>query len=83
MSSKLDPNQILPAAFDDASLALNVKGVSGLVTESYDNLEIDYIASGNGAGEIGQVRYKRGTDVVATLTLSYNAENKVISVARA
>lgn len=82
MSSKLDSNQVLPAAFDIASQALNVKGISGLVVESYDNLEISYVASGNGAGEVGEVRYKRGSDVIATLTLAYDSDNKLISVAR-
>lgn len=82
MSSKLDSNQVLPAAFDDASKALNVRAVSGLVVESYDNLEIDYITSGNGAGEVGVVRYKLGGELIATITLTYDSESKIISVAR-
>lgn len=82
MSSKLDSNQVLPAAFDDQSNSLNVKGISGLVTESYDNLEISYITTGNGVGEVGQVKYKAGSVVVATLTLAYDSDSKVISVVR-
>jgi len=87
MVSKLDSNQILPAAFDDSSQALNVKAIAGnLITESYDYLALTYVAAGNGAGEVETVTYKSGGSagtVVATLTLTYDCSNRIASVTKA
>lgn len=58
------------------------KTASGLVTVPYDNLSMTYVASGNGVGEIESVIYKQGATVVATLTLSYDSQNRLTSVVR-
>ncbi len=64
---------------------LNAKLASSLVPEVYDFLELAYVAAGNGAGEIFTVIYKTGGSggtTVATLTLSYDASNRLASVTR-
>jgi len=49
----------------------------------YDEIVLTYVASGNGAGEIETVTYKLATVTLATLTLSYNANNKLVGVSKA
>lgn len=53
--------------------------------EVFDYADITYVAAGNGAGEIETVVYKSGGSggsTVATLTLTYDASNRISSVAR-
>ena len=49
---------------------------------SYDSITLTYVASGNGAGEIETVVYSLDGTTVATLTLSYNASNKLESITK-
>lgn len=58
---------------------------SGLEIPAHDYIAVSYVPSGNGAGEIYQVLYKDGGSggrTVATLTLSYDASNRLAGVAR-
>lgn len=58
----------------------------GLVTDEHDYIETTYVASGNGEGEIETVTYKTGGaagSTVATLTLAYDASNRLTSVTKA
>ena len=81
--SQLDPGQVIKTAFEDATGALKVRGIAGaLVPERYDQIDLTYVPSGNGVGEIQTAVYKLATVTVATLTLSYNASNKLTSVVR-
>lgn len=83
--SKLDANQVLPAAFDEATKSLTTRAVSGLVTDAYDYIALTYVPSGNGSGEVETVTYKSGGasgTVVAVLTLSYDSNNQLIGVAK-
>ena len=52
---------------------------ANLIISEHDKIEIDYVAAGNGAGEISEVRYLLAGQVVSTLSLTYNADNKIIS----
>jgi hypothetical protein len=61
---------------------LNAKLASGLVPEIYDNITITYVAAGNGVGEIETVVYKLVAATVATLTLAYDANDKLSTVVR-
>lgn len=54
--------------------------VQGFNIPPYDTAELSYVSSGNGVGEIETVVYKSGAVVVATLTLVYNASNKISSI---
>lgn len=57
--------------------------IENMLPYEADNLDITYIAAGNGAGEIGTVVYKKGVVVVKTVTLTYDASNRLIGVATA
>jgi hypothetical protein len=61
---------------------LSDKTASALVTVPFDSVATTYVASGNGVGEIETVVYKLGATVVATLTLSYDSQNRLTLVTR-
>lgn len=71
-----------------ASYALLVKAVAsgaGLVPEDYDYIALTYVAAGNGAGEIETVTYKTGGSggtTVATLTLTYDANDNISTITK-
>lgn len=46
----------------------------------YDEIALTYVTSGNGTGEIETVIYKLSTVTQATLTLSYDANDKLSGV---
>lgn len=55
----------------------------GFIIPDHDYIELTYVAAGNGVGEIETVVYKDGGSggtTVATLTLAYNADDKLSSV---
>lgn len=84
--SDLDQQQIIQRSFEEAEDALRTLGVGGsLVPEAYDYIALTYVPSGNGVGQVQTVTYKingsSGT-TVATLTLAYNSDNKLITVTR-
>lgn len=81
--TKLDSNQAIRKSYSDADEALRVLPISGnLVPEKYDEIDLTYVAAGNGVGEIETVTYSLSGNVIATLTLSYNSDNKLIKVER-
>lgn len=62
-----------------------VINISQLVPDVYDYINITYVAEGNGAGEIGTVVYKTGGaggTTVATLTLAYDANDKLSTITK-
>lgn len=84
--SKLDADQVIRRVVQDigdGELAQKVSVVTGnLVPEKYDSIELTYVTSGNGIGEIETVVYKNGGLTVATLTLTYNPDDKLSSVSK-
>lgn len=83
LNTKLDGNQVLREVYNDSTESLQVSQIGGnLVPEQYDTINLTYITSGFGIGEIATVTYIKDTIPVATLTLSYNASNKLSSVVR-
>lgn len=88
MSSRLvelDGSQVNRATavqMPDGEYAQKVSVLSGLIPGSYDEVSLTYVAAGNGAGEIETTTYKLGGVTIATLTLSYNASNKLSGVVR-
>jgi len=61
------------------------KLAASLVPEPFDYQSISYVLAGNGAGEISTVVYKiggAGGTTVATVTLTYDANNRVSTVTR-
>lgn len=65
--------------------ALNARLAGSLVPEQFDYQDIAYKVGGNGDGQIETVIYKTGGALgttVATLTLAYDGQNRLISVTR-
>lgn len=62
--------------------ALSSKVPSGLVNVPFDEMVVDYVLSGNGVGEIQTVTYKLATATVATVSLSYDVQNRLTGVSR-
>lgn len=48
----------------------------------YDEITLTYVSTGNGIGEIETVTYKLNSSTVATLTLSYDSQNRLTGVAK-
>lgn len=72
---------------DVATFTGNIDGkiASAMVNERFDYQAFTYVPSGNGAGEVETVVYKLGGSggaTVATVTLAYDASNRVSSVTR-
>jgi hypothetical protein len=83
LNTKLDGNQVLREVYNDANESLQVSQIGGnLVPEQYDSINLTYVTSGFGIGEIATVVYIKDATPIATLTLSYNASNKLSSVVR-
>lgn len=59
-----------------------LKSLVGFSIPEHDSIDITYVASGFGVGEIETVTYIKDASTVATLTLSYNAGNKLIGVVK-
>ena len=57
--------------------AVRVSLTDGFNIEKFDDIQLTYVASGNGVGEIETVTYLLGGSTIAVLTLSYNANNKL------
>lgn len=75
----------LAAQAADISL-LEARLAGSLIPDAHDYIAVTYVASGNGAGEIETATYKSGGaagTTVATLTLAYDASNRLISVTKA
>lgn len=68
-----------PVSVDSAGV-LNVNLSSSLVPTSYDEVDLTYVAAGNGVGQVQTATYKLVGVTVKTLTLNYNASNQLTSV---
>ena len=83
LNTKLDANQVLRESFDADTQSLKVKQAGGvLVPEQYDSIELTYVPSGNGVGEIQTATYKLAGGTIATLTLTYDGSNRLATVTR-
>lgn len=70
------------AASDSKLADLNARLGGSLAPVEHDELEITYVAAGNGAGEVQTVVYKLASATVATLTLTYDASNRLTGVVK-
>ena len=59
-----------------------LRSIAGLQIPPHDNVVLTYRTSGNGIGKIDQVVYKTGATTVATLTLLYDASNRLSTVTK-
>lgn len=88
--SGLDANQVIrrygfyldnPDELPAGGLPVIINGGT-LVPEKYDQIELTYVAAGNGVGEIETVTYFNEGNQIALLTLSYDGSNRLVSVVR-
>lgn len=86
VGSSVLPTGAATEAKQDAEIALLTARLPGSFTNvAYDYCDITYVTVGNGIGQIQTVVYKTGGSggsTVATLTLSYDANDKLSSVTR-
>jgi hypothetical protein len=68
--------------FRTEDIVNQAKIIPGLNIPEHDEIELTYVTSGNGIGEIGTVVYKLNSTTVATLTLSYDANDKLSGVVK-
>lgn len=66
--------------FDPSFLDTPLPVTAGFNLPIYDDVTLTYVASGNGEGQIETVVFKAATVTVATLTLSYNSDDKLTGV---
>jgi hypothetical protein len=62
-----------------------VQDIAGLYIPQHDYVSLTYVAAGNGVGEIETITYKQGGasgNTVAVVTLTYDANNKVVTLTK-
>lgn len=72
----------LSATYDEDQNAIRTLQMGSLVPESYDEIDLTYVAAGNGAGELETATFSKGGIAFALLTLTYDASNRLIEVVR-
>lgn len=77
-----DGQQVLRAVYDVDQNTLRTSLLGALVPEAYDEIDLTYVAAGNGVGEIETVTYSLEGSTVATLTLSYDSSDRLSNVVR-
>ncbi len=79
----LSADNVIKQVYDNPTESLKFLGTGGtLVPDQFDEQDFTYVAAGNGAGEIETVTYKLNTVTIATLTFTYDAQNRVTNVVR-
>lgn len=81
-NSNLDPEQVIHNTYETKKQAQRVVAYGSLVSESYDEISLAYITSGDGSGEIGMVLYKNEDTIVAALELEYDSNNRLVNIKR-
>lgn len=61
---------------------LKDKVPSKLITEEFDDIEMSYVAGGNGVGQLEVVTYKNGGLTVGTINLTYDSDHRLIRAQR-
>jgi hypothetical protein len=80
--SNLDSGQIIHNTYETGKKAQRVVAYGSLVSEPYDEIDLAYITSGPGAGEIGMVLYKNNDVTVAVLEIEYDSSNRISTIKR-
>lgn len=68
------------AATETTLSTLNGKSAGALVPTAYNEVDLTYVPSGNGVGQVQTAVYKLSGSTVKTLTLSYDGSNRLSSV---
>lgn len=75
----------VPSAYNPNQLEDELNAIAGFVTNGYDYIALTYVSAGNGAGQIETATYKTGGSggtTVATITLTYDASNRVATITK-
>ena len=70
---------------DDEDILKIGEGLGILVTEQHDYIAVTYVASGDGIGEVETLVFQQGGSggvTVATLTATYNGDDKLASLTK-
>lgn len=82
-TGELNADNVIRQVYDPPTESLKILGTGGtLVPDQFDEQDFTYVAAGNGQGEIETVVYKLNSVTVATLTFTYDAQNRVTNVVR-
>lgn len=65
-------------AANQASVLARLSG--SLVPAAFNEIDLTYISSGNGTGQVGTAIYKLAGSTIKTLTLSYDSSNRLSTV---
>lgn len=77
----VDSSALPTGAATSANQATELSRLTGsLVPTAFDEIDLTYIASGNGTGQVGTAVYKLVGATVKTLTLTYDASNRLSAV---
>lgn len=63
-----------------ATAALSQRTAGSLTPVAYDEIDLTYVPSGNGAGQIQTAAFKLVGTLVKTITLTYDASNRISTV---
>lgn len=61
---------------------LTSKLSGSLVPLAYDEIDLTYVPSGNGVGQVATALYKLASSTIATLTMTYDSSNRLSSVVK-
>lgn len=75
-------SQLANLATESTLQDLNNKTAGALVPVAFDEIQLTYVTSGNGIGEIATAVYKSSSTTVATLTMTYDSNNKLTNVVK-
>lgn len=79
----VDSSALPTGAATSANQSTILTRLSGsLVPTAFDEINLTYVPSGDGAGQVQTAVYKLATVTVATLTMSYNSDNNLTSVVK-
>lgn len=70
-------------SIDTADVENLLEAIAGFVKDPYDYVGLSYVAAGNGAGELEVATFRNGGSlgiVVATVTITYDANDRVSSI---
>lgn len=62
--------------------SLNAKTAGSLVPLAYDEIDLTYVPSGNGAGQVATAVYKLASSTIATLTMTYDGSDRLSTVVK-
>ena len=62
---------------------INDKTGAALVTSSFDEINLSYVQYGNGKGQLQEATYKYNNNIVATIQLEYNSDDRLVTVRKA